>query len=520
MANPERQTETRRVSARSSGQNSFGVGLEIFGQWHFTSSSLIPVGFSGSHKPWIRISFYHAWHHWSWYQAEKRNPRRNCILHRFGKHFVFVTAAIVNPNVQCAVRAAINGRVLVIDGVERAERNVLPILNNLLENREMQLDDGRFLMKHDKYDELKEKYDEATLKKMGMERVSENFHVIALGLPVPRFPGNSLDPPFRSRFQCRNIEELSFHTFLEQARQIAPKVDEISLNDLVSLAYAYNSDANTTRPRIAASVIENVLGIWVKNDFFEKLPIVIQNQNPSYSAAEILEMCYPAKEILTESEKDLINRFRNKFGLVSSYFSGFVANVFYQKSHRHPRQLVTHDGSVNVCVPNDGSSVRLEVPKTSHPTTFSSTWIPTEHQETLLADLALAFSKGDFILIGAKGSGKSRIIGELSRRLNFNYITMVLHQDMNSRELIQRRHMKENGDTVWEDSILVNAARNGDVCVMDGLEMVHPSVIMSLAHLIHHRRFDLPNGGRLIGEEEFAKIMERDGVDETAMNEK
>ncbi|KAJ1353151.1 hypothetical protein KIN20_009719 [Parelaphostrongylus tenuis] len=35
----------------------------------------------------------------------------------------------------CAVRAALNGRVLVIDGVEKAERNVLPNLNNLLENR-------------------------------------------------------------------------------------------------------------------------------------------------------------------------------------------------------------------------------------------------------------------------------------------------------------------------------------------------------------------------------------------------
>ncbi|KIH48581.1 ATPase family protein, partial [Ancylostoma duodenale] len=34
----------------------------------------------------------------------------------------------------CAVRAALYGRVLVIDGVEKAERNVLPILNNLLEN--------------------------------------------------------------------------------------------------------------------------------------------------------------------------------------------------------------------------------------------------------------------------------------------------------------------------------------------------------------------------------------------------
>jgi len=47
---------------------------------------------------------------------------------------------------QAPVRAAIHGRVLLIDGIERAERNVLPTLNNLLENREMGLDDGRFLV--------------------------------------------------------------------------------------------------------------------------------------------------------------------------------------------------------------------------------------------------------------------------------------------------------------------------------------------------------------------------------------
>jgi len=42
--------------------------------------------------------------------------------------------------------AAINGRVLFLDGIEKAERNVLPALNNLLENREMSLADGRKLV--------------------------------------------------------------------------------------------------------------------------------------------------------------------------------------------------------------------------------------------------------------------------------------------------------------------------------------------------------------------------------------
>lgn len=57
---------------------------------------------------------------------------------------------------QSAVRAAIEGRVLVLEGVEKAERNVLPVLNNLLENREMQLEDGRLLIASHRYDRLLE----------------------------------------------------------------------------------------------------------------------------------------------------------------------------------------------------------------------------------------------------------------------------------------------------------------------------------------------------------------------------
>ncbi len=52
------------------------------------------------------------------------------------------------------IEAALKGRILIIDGIEKAERNVLPVLNNLLENREMQLEDGRFLMHPSRYDEL------------------------------------------------------------------------------------------------------------------------------------------------------------------------------------------------------------------------------------------------------------------------------------------------------------------------------------------------------------------------------
>jgi hypothetical protein len=55
---------------------------------------------------------------------------------------------------QAPVRAALEGRVLIVDGIEKAERNVLPTLNNLLENREMALSDGRFLVSPQRFDSL------------------------------------------------------------------------------------------------------------------------------------------------------------------------------------------------------------------------------------------------------------------------------------------------------------------------------------------------------------------------------
>jgi len=48
----------------------------------------------------------------------------------------------------------LDNRLLIIEGIEKAERNVLPLLNNLLENREMHLEDGRHLIAPDRYDKL------------------------------------------------------------------------------------------------------------------------------------------------------------------------------------------------------------------------------------------------------------------------------------------------------------------------------------------------------------------------------
>lgn len=134
---------------------------------------------------------------------------------------------------QAVVRAALFGRVLVLEGLEKAERNVLPVLNNLLENREMQLEDGRFLVAPQRYDRLVKEGKDAG--QLNLVRVHEDFRVVALGVPSPPFPGNPLDPPLRSRFQARHVARAPADLLLQRLHSEAPKAPAEVLQQLLKL---------------------------------------------------------------------------------------------------------------------------------------------------------------------------------------------------------------------------------------------------------------------------------------------
>ncbi|XP_077256080.1 von Willebrand factor A domain-containing protein c12.2 isoform X2 [Temnothorax americanus] len=261
---------------------------------------------------------------------------------------------------QSAVRAATNGRVLLIEGVEKAERNVLPVLNNLLENREMHLEDGRFLIPASRYDKLLKTHTQTELDKWRLVRVSEDFIVIALGLPSPRYPGHPLDPPLRSRFQARHIPPPKF-------------------------------------------------------------------------------------EVLRGT----------------SQLSNGANNDYY---------------------------------------------IETNYQNNLLASMLESHLASDFCLIGPKGCGKSTTVRRLADLLGYQVEPIVLYQDMTSRDLIQQRTTSLNGDTVWRDSPLVDAALHGKLAVLDGINRIHSSTLAVLHRLVHDRELQLHDGKRLIRADRYDEI--------------
>ncbi|KAH7478903.1 hypothetical protein KRP22_011039 [Phytophthora ramorum] len=409
---------------------------------------------------------------------------------------------------QAPVRAAINGRVLVIDGLEKAERNVLPTLNNLLENREMMLDDGRFLMKAESYDALVEQgYSADALKAQNLVRVHPDFRVIALGLPVPPYPGRTLDPPLRSRFQARNVQPSSPGSQLEELVAIAPSVPLPTLENLVGIREAVNTIESTfdvgtsTGPRMP---------------HFDYLSLShcakVLDKFPDASVASTVERAFPVRTdilgVKAESNSKALDRIVTKFadGLkktkytVENVAKASAENVKATVSFRTPAaQLVLQD------VPCGTTRAQMDA---------MPGFIETETHSEMLAEMIQDHAVGsDLCVLGAKGSGKSALVRLFAHRMGYATELFSLFKDMTARDLLQRRTTDSHGNTRWEDSPLIHAARNGHLAVLDGVHRLGSDSLGVLQRLIQDREIDLADGSKLVSQTTYDAIVA--GVDKS-----
>ncbi|XP_067641687.1 von Willebrand factor A domain-containing protein 8 [Eurosta solidaginis] len=379
---------------------------------------------------------------------------------------------------QCAVRAAVNGRILVLDGVEHAERNVLPILNNLLENREMHLENGKFLMAPERYDSLLETHTIEELNKLGILRVSEDFRVVALGLPTQKYKGTPLDPPLRSRFQSRNISHYAFDEILNDLQHHAPNVSEEKLKNLISFGMAFQ----------AAEQTDNLPDFALDN--LHLIARMMQN-NPHISVHDALTRIYPYQAAM---KKEHIERIKTllKSLKIDSVRSKPVKSISIAKTKEgDPSSNILQFKIDDVAVSAPGSQRMGSTQKLQE-------FVDLDHQRNVLAAMIQCVAVGDICLIGQKGVGKMTLTKHLVHLLNQNVETMILYEDMTSRDLIQQRITSADGDTVWRDSPLVRAAKYGSIAVLNGIHHLHKSTITALQRLVQDRELQLCDGTRLL----------------------
>jgi ATPase subunit of ABC transporter with duplicated ATPase domains len=158
---------------------------------------------------------------------------------------------------------------------------------------------------------------------------------------------------------------------------------------------------------------------------------------------DVFSMVYPEKSILRrDTEQSILDQFYKNFNI--------------ERPNKSPvsklKQLEQqNDGTANLQLEYNGKNVQLKAwcgHETKHP--HMHEFIPTSDFETFLAELALTHASGvDFCILGDKGSGKSTIITEFAKCFGYATETIALYNDLNSRDLLQRRRILPNGDTVW-----------------------------------------------------------------------
>ncbi|CAG8614734.1 10142_t:CDS:10 [Funneliformis caledonium] len=440
---------------------------------------------------------------------------------------------------QACVRAATNGRILILDGIEKAERNVLPILNNLLENREMSLEDGRFLVHPKRYDSLAKNNKKSVMDDWKLVRVSDQFIVMALGLPVPPYVGHSLDPPLRSRFQSRDVKPPGFDSYIRHLRKLAPDANPELVERLASVATVLGSmsfdEGGIEIPEFPSSVDTSALVL-------QKFPYI----KPRF----LLDLLYPWPLLPTcaAEQKDVIEATYHRFGML-----GFEINK--------PEKLRTESGSskpeediVFQCMPgynvtdiklseSKERAIASDLPIHKIDLNFHSEvaglkdhlvqvfggdedpstadfFVETNYHKNLFNSMLITHSVGDFCVLGGKGVGKSALVRHFAINLGYTIEYIPLYKDMSARDLLQRRGTTFAGDTIWENSSLVKAALFGSLAVMDGIDTLSFGTIVTLQRLIKEREISLPDGTQLIHPFRYQKLIEGHGFTKEQLDKK
>lgn len=355
------------------------------------------------------------------------------------------------------VQAAIYGHLLLLDGLEHASRNVLPTLNNLIEHRSMNLEDGRLLISSDRYKELSHHHPNEMLIP-----VHPDFRVIATTEVVS---SSSLDPPLRSRFQMRRVDTTS---------------DDILVN------HGDNQWLSTL-----------VLALQGVSPFpLNQLPATksLLQEYPSDEPYSIFVRSYP-----------MVNKFDSrKSAALETAWQQVSGNPMTNRKELSPYSITSIQRLCNemasVAIADTKSSIQVEKRVPCGPKNLQNkstrSFYQTAHLKSLFAQMIQSHGNGrDILLASSPGQGKTAMALFFGHQLGYEVYWMHLHAEQTDLFLRRATHQ---GETIWETTPLLQAIEKGGLVLLDGMEKLRPDVIASLQSLCTDRDYFLADGRRIL----------------------
>ncbi|KAJ6597514.1 AAA domain-containing protein [Mycena vulgaris] len=427
---------------------------------------------------------------------------------RAGGNLVYVDSPAVN--------AVKHGRILILEGIEKAERGIMPVLNNLLENREMNLDDGTHIIHPHRYEQL-----DASTDGSGNLFIPahKNFRVIAIAAPVPPFPGYPLDPPFRSRFQARFVDPVgSFLALCANSDGPAPEI-ETRLRELI-LSTQYASEARDALSAVSKSALPPF-----PQTALQKLRALTTAFPPPDALspaqlARLLVTLHPALVVAPLPAWAILSRQTEEMGLgplgspaaSDGDAAGLLGYTLASITRLTPTTATT--AFAHPSLPTRTLPVAAgPAPMRAFPFSALAPFSASDRFVGLLTSFVQAHALGwDVSLVppaapataSASTSTLVRVFGEV---LGYAPGAEVVHmyKELGGRELLMRRRILDGGATAWEPSAIVDAAWAGKLVHLSGLDVIGPTA-GSLARLIQDREVELWGGKRIVADASSAEL--------------
>lgn len=338
----------------------------------------------------------------------------------------------------------------------------MPVLNNLLENREMNLDDGTHII-HPSRHALMD-HDDGGINFIPAHR---SFRVIALGMPVPPYKGYPLDPPFRSRFQARLLDTIS------------------SLSALVP-----NESANTDTQTLYSKLRDIILAVQLSSELRDPLQNISRSvlplfpQNALQKLSQLLTLFPPTFDIPASDQLARVVLTLNPLLIHAPFEAWALLSQQFEKAGLGPLSSPSSAGlidgsgffgyrvlsvervdpkSARVQFEGPGGAPIISVNVPAGPQPFShfpprqsSGLLVSNRFFGLLSMILQAHALGwDISIIppvlpSTATCSTTLIIKTFAEILGYEVETIHLYKELGGRELLMRRRISDGGVTSWE----------------------------------------------------------------------